>query len=381
MIPDKETAIRKRMTRIFLIILLVVACAVAIVYMITMFDTFGAESNPTGSPIGGGKGYIQIYTENDSQIDYRVTTKDEFISALADAKAGDVIYVPESANINLTGIYGTTIPAGVIVAGNRGEGGSSGGRIFQNRLPDDPSGEQWTYEIGSMLRPAGDNIRITGLRLEGPDKTPADVKSMGFGIRCGVYERNRNNIEVDNCELWGWSWAAVGVYGGNAYVHHNYIHHCQDSGFGYGVVVTGGTALIEANIFDYTKHAVSASGHVGESYEARYNLVVGHSGYHVFDVHEFNNPETGKLIAGSSYKIHHNTVNETTNCAVGIRAIPLEGAWIHHNKFQWATKLGGDNPPVFQINGEGKVYMKQNLIGTPGVLYWEGPIWHPSRIP
>ena len=34
-----------------------------------------------------------------------------------------------------------------------------------------------------------------------------------------------------------------------------------------------GTALIEANIFDYYRHAIAGSGLPGTGYEARYNFV------------------------------------------------------------------------------------------------------------
>ena len=45
------------------------------------------------------------------------------------------------------------------------------------------------------------------------------------------------------------------------YIHHNYIHHNQARGEGYGVNLYGGNALIEANIFDYNRHDVTGAGH------------------------------------------------------------------------------------------------------------------------
>jgi hypothetical protein len=335
-------------------------------------ETFGAESNPTGNPLGGGAGYGQVYTENDTRVTYIVNTKDEFLGALAIANSGNVIYLPETANIDLTGVMGTSVPSGVTIAGNRGINGSAGGRIFQNRLPGDPD---YGGPTRTMLNIVGDNVRITGLRLEGPDKT---TSSLGESVRRGIYVNQYNNLEVDNCELWGWSWSAVHLADPTStrtmYVHHNNIHHCQTDGYGYGVCVSGGTMLVEGNIFDYTRHAVASSGLVGESYETRYNLVGSHSTNHVFDVHEHTNPATGTLIAGRSYKIHHNTVEVTNQYAVVVRAVPVEGAWIDHNKFQWCTSYFMNYPPVVQANGVGNMYMTQNLIGTPGELYPDGPI-------
>jgi hypothetical protein len=357
---------------ILFVIVMVISCTAIYYFTILPRITFGAESNPTGNPIGGGTGYQPVYTQTDARVTYIVETRDEFIRALADVKAGEVIYIPEYANINLTGVFGTGVPGGVTIAGNRGVNGSLGGRIFQDRLPSDPKNEGISSR--TMLHINGDGVRITGLRLEGPDKT---TESLGEKVRLGIFMNDRSNVEVDNCELWGWSWGAVGFQSagtGTMYVHHNFIHHCQSDGYGYGVVVTGGAALIEGNIFDYTRHAVAATGVVGESYEARYNIVLGHSTNHVFDVHGYTNPATGELIAGRSYKIHHNTVDITNDYSVGIRAVPLQGVWIYNNKFQWFTSYGINYPPVYQVNGEGRIYMTRNLIGTPGVLYKVGPV-------
>jgi hypothetical protein len=374
----ETTGIKKRILKILFIILLVIGSTAIIFFSVIPYRTFGAESNPTGNPLGGGEGYRQVYAENDIRVKYVADTKDEFLSALERAKAGDVIYIPESANIDLTGVLGITVRGGVTIAGNRGMSGSPGGRIFQNRLSTDPTSSGG--EARSMLYIGGDNVRITGLRLEGPDKTNASLSSTGLGERNGISAYDKNNLEVDNCEVWGWSWAGVRIVflkQGYAYVHHNYIHHCQDPGFGYGVVLYGGSVLVEGNIFDYVKNPVAAAGHVGEGYEARYNLVNHTTSLsHSFDIHPYTNPATGQVIAGSSYKIHHNTVKEDSIFAVGIVGVPLEGVWIDHNKFQWTVKTNGTYPPVSQTKGVGKVYMTQNLIGTPEVLYKEGPIYN-----
>jgi PKD repeat protein len=341
-------------------------------------ECFGAEAcNPTGNPIGGGAGYTRIITETDARVKYVVSTKDQLLTALKSAKLGDVVYVKGDANIDMTGTYGTTIPGGVTLASNRGKDGSAGGRIFQNRIPTDPTYEQNTAEKGAMLKAGGDNVRITGLRLEGPDKTTADLKSMNLGMKYGILEKDYRALEVDNCEIWGWSWAGIALRittgSDNAYIHHNYIHHCQDSNVGYGVAVSGGTALVEANLFDYTKHSISGSGLEGEGYEARYNVQLSHANAPVFDVHPYTT-SSGQSIAGNSYKIHHNTVMVTDNFAVGIRAVPLQGVWIDHNRFQWYNNNGRNEPPAYQSGGSGRIYMTQNLIGPDQVLYPEGPV-------
>jgi hypothetical protein len=342
-------------------------------------ECFGAEScNPTGNPIGGGAGYTRIISETDPRVKYVVSTKDQLLAALKSARSGEMVYVKGDANIDLTGTYGVTVPAGVTLASNRGKDGSAGGRIFQNRIPTDPTYAQITSANCTLLKAGGDNVRITGLRLEGPDKTTADLKSMNLGMKNGIGVWDYRLLEVDNCEIWGWGWAGVALRitsgSNNAYVHHNYIHHCQDTNVGYGVAVTGGTAVVEANLFDYTKHAVTGSGLVGEGYEARYNVHLSHANAQVFDVHPYTNPADGKTIAGNSYKIHHNTVQVTNSITVGIRAVPVQGVWIDHNRFQWYVNKGRNEPPVYQSGGSGRMYMTQNLIGPDQVLYPVGPL-------
>jgi hypothetical protein len=193
---------------------------------------------------------------------------------------------------------------------------------------------------------------------------------------------NGKGLEVDNCEIYGWSYAAIDVetstgqdaliaLGLNsaeigsaiANIHHNYIHHCQMDGLGYGVVVGGGTALVKANLFDYTRHAVAASGVQGEGYEASYNIDLGHSTSSVFDVHGQDIGGAAR-IAGDSYKIHHNTVTITNDVTVGIRGIPIRGVWIDHNKFQWFTSGGVNYSPVLQACGKGNIFMTKNMISS-----------------
>ena len=64
----------------------------------------------------------------------------------------------------------------------------------------------------------------------------------------------------------------------------------------------------------------------------------------------------------------------TNSITVGIRAVPVQGVWIDHNRFQWYVNKGRNEPPVYQSGGSGRMYMTQNLIGPDQVLYPAGPI-------
>jgi hypothetical protein len=360
-------------------------------------EPYGALSNPTGNPIGGGAGYSNIISQTDSRVKYIVSTRDQLLNALNSAKSGEVIFVQGDANIDLTGIYGTEIPGGVTLASNRGAGDSPGGRIFRQRLSTDPGPNKDRSSV-STLWIAGDNVRITGLRLEGPDLTTASVGG-DDSLQYGIMLINNKGLEVDNCEIYGWSGAGVlqdtwysdvtagGLESaeiGSAIlnVHHNYIHNCQTGGMGYGVgVYRNGAALIKGNIFDYTRHAVASDGWPNSGYEASYNVHLGHSTDHVFDVHGY---DTGsKIIAGTLEKIHHNTiyvpVPKSVPWSVAIRGVPERDAEITYNDFPYPTYWGlkqteAHDSPVTQYDfgGTGNVIVQQNLIG--GVYSSEGPI-------
>jgi len=354
----------------------------------------GGRADPlldsTGNPIGGGTGYHNIILPGNPQIKYTVTNYAEFASALTKKyMKGDIIYVPETASIDMTGHPGVVIPRNVTIASNRGSDGSLGGRFFWLSSPSDSANG---YQTGTMFYITTDDVRITGLRLEGPHMTTD--RSIGDGkVRSAMDLHNAKGLEVDNCEMYGWSYTAVDIetstgqdalyeLGLNsaeigsaiANIHHNYIHHCQMGSLGYGILVTRGTALVKANLFDYTRHAITGSGLENEGYEASYNIHLGHGLVgSVFDVHGQGEGYVGG-IAGTKYKIHHNTLNYSLDYSVGIRGTPIQGAWIENNRFQWWTSEGIDYPPVYQSGGTDHVYMTQNLIGPDQVLYPEGPI-------
>ena len=135
-------------------------------------ECYGADCNPTGNPIGGYSTYSRIIT---SGI-YTVTTADQLISALGSAPG--IIYIQETANIDMTGRFNISIPSGFTLASNRGQNGSYGGRIFQ--LPSSvPSPNPVMFWVG-------DNVRITGLRIDGSDTSSAQLTdgTQRLGIGC-----------------------------------------------------------------------------------------------------------------------------------------------------------------------------------------------------
>ena len=115
-------------------------------------------------------------------------------------------------------------------------------------------------------------------------------------------------------------------------MHHNFIHHNQYAGLGYGVCLNRAFALIEQNLFNRNRHSIAGSGRPGSGYEARDNVEIRYAAAHCFDMHGGRDRRDGTDIAGDWIRIHHNTFRSTQE-AIRFRGVPVEGAEIHHNWF------------------------------------------------
>src|SRR5262249_15019192 len=157
-------------------------------------------------------------------------------------------------SIDLTGQPTLQIPAGVTIRGDR-----RGARLG----PELSTANQFTTE--GILNIAGDDVRITGLRLRGPsDSADGDDRdAIGILAHDDLYTRTI----IDQNEMSAWTHAAVQVTGNdtstecnprdhrdprsrpqNVLVARNFIHHNERDNNGYGVsVYVGGYAMIEGN--------------------------------------------------------------------------------------------------------------------------------------
>jgi hypothetical protein len=314
---------------------------------------YGAGTMYDGSPIGGGVGYKNII----ANANYRVSTLAQLLSALDNASPGEIIYVSDDANINMTStsIDGTVIPAGVTLASGRGNGSSLGALIYDNNQTYNGCNDSYPSRL--LFIPESGS-RITGLRVRGPNTILGNCENE-YSESWGFYP-SHPNVEYDNNEISQFSFAAIGLYNMNdisttpTHIHHNYIHHNFRTGLGYGVDVggwplTGGsTALIEANVFDWNRHDVDGGGDT-VSYIARNNIVLGNGNGHAFDMHGNGNPDTGVGgRAGTRIDIYNNTINKIYDSLVGswnygnyhwaidIRGKPSVGAFIHDNYLYYA---------------------------------------------
>lgn len=295
---------------------------------------YGAKPDQSG-PIGGGDGFANTVIQGD----YRVTDLDSLLTALAQARPGQVVFIPGETEIDLTArIYVEQlvleIPAGVTLAGERGHQGSQGALLTSDAL-----------KTPVMIRTLGPDVRITGLRIRGPNsKKYLDHHGRSFGSDRGReyyykfptsvgIQTEYAHLEVDNCEISAFGHSGVYLKKGEEHhIHHNFIHHCQYNGLGYGVCLDTAASLIEFNRFNWTRHAIAATGRPRSSYVARHNVVLEESLGHCFDMHGGRDRKDGTDIAGTSFEIHHNTF-WSAKTPVVIRGVPQESGEVHHNWF------------------------------------------------
>jgi hypothetical protein len=296
---------------------------------------YGAKPDERG-PIGGGAGYANIVTGGDFVAD----SVDALVSALAEARKGQVVFVPGETNIDLTArIYieqlVLQVPAGVTLAGNRGHDDSRGALISSDAL-----------KTPVIIRPMGPDVRVTGLRIRGPNaKRYLDHHRRAFRPEGGGHAyyykfptqdgitAQHDRLEVDNCEISGFGHAAIYLVRGEGHqIHHNFIHHCQYNGLGYGVSHNTASSLIEYNLFDWNRHSIAGTGRPGCNYVARNNVELGTSLSHCFDMHGGRDRKDGTDVAGTSIVIQNNTFRAPQTPVV-IRGVPQEECNVHRNWF------------------------------------------------
>jgi hypothetical protein len=296
---------------------------------------YGARPDKRGL-IGGGNGYMNITVKGD----YIVKDLDELLEALSNAKAGQTVFIPADTVIDLTArIYieeiVLDIPEGVTLAGDRGNKGSKGALLTSDAL-----------KTPVMIRANGPDVRITGLRIQGPNpKRYLEHHHRSFGQDGDGHKyyykfptsngitTNYPRLEVDNCEISGFSHAGVYLKTADGHhIHHNHIHHCQYQGLGYGVCHNTASSLIEYNLFNWNRHSIAGTGRPGNSYVARHNIELGVSLSHCFDMHGGRDRKDGTDIAGTSIEIYNNTFRAPQTPVV-IRGVPQQKCHVHHNWF------------------------------------------------
>ena len=141
-----------------------------------------------------------------------------------------------------------------------------------------------------MLEVIGSDVRITGLRLEGPSRRTDRVVPTTRAVVANDGPAFARTI-VDHNDVSGWNGGGIEVVGAdldnfagcdlvpplfsNVFVARNFLHHNRQQEKGYGVVTArGGFPLIEGNTFLANRHAIAAAGGGHTGYFARFNLVL-----------------------------------------------------------------------------------------------------------
>lgn len=322
-------------------------------------ETYGARPGDLG-PIGGRSGYQRIVTEGD----YHVADREALLDALEQAQPGEVVFVEPDAEIDLTvWVYiedlVLEIPEGVTLASNRGQNAAPGALIYSD-----------SFDTSPLIRAAGDNVRITGLRIRGPDtKRRMDLHRASFRdgrgrefyysfpTSSGISSAH-DNLEIDNCEVWGFSHSAIRLGAGSGHrVHYNHIHHNQRHGLGYGVSLNQAEVDIEYNLFDWNRHSIAGTGRVPSGYAARHNIVLANANSHLLDMHGGRDRDDGTEIAGSWMEFENNTLVNTEQDAIVIRGVPEDRAVITRNWFH--HEAVGDRA----VRSDGRTHVRDNVYG------------------
>jgi len=223
----------------------------------------------------------------------------------------------------------------------------------------------------------GDNVRVSGFRLEGPTPDIGSGENTERGIVISPLPDTQpiHSIEISNMEISRWSGAGVHVkdnaqsaergrlFNTNpaaVHIKNNYFHHNRhDNSWGYGVdVADGAYALIEQNVFDENRHAIAGKSRNDDAldysgYTARENLILPGGGVHCgplfcshthqIDMHgDQNRWYSGSNwncgTAGETMLIERNTILYTNGLAIKIRGNPADKAVADGNVFKHVSR-------------------------------------------
>lgn len=275
---------------------------------------------------------------------------------------GTTVHVARSVNLDLSGLAGIPVATGVHLLGTYPAG------LYTRTFPTD------------FLTVAGDDVVIDGLRIDG--RQPADPNLSANTVDAGGISINgAQNVTIAENEIFGWRAQAIGVWNtpkGTQVpkIIANFIHDNQHpigsdgSGAGYGVVVySGASVLVERNVFDRDRHALSGRDTSREVADVGYTLNdnlflrpgldrVGGGPGQVIDMHGTGcHYDCG--LAGGTMILHANTITSTGSPSVLVRGTPSDGTYLDGNIF--AADLDSAIP---EKNRAGLHLLSGNVFGS-----------------
>lgn len=289
----------------------------------------GAAEYPHGRDVSRG------------QADYVVSGASELQVAAEDATAGDVIWVDGDAEIDMTDVS-VTLAGGVTLASDRGQGDSDGALLYQEE-----------NGFNAFISTGGDDVRLTGLRLSGPEHDFWEYEDKGIdsiydvGITYGLLINDTDDVEVDNCRFSGFTYTGIriGMWGeyecDGIYIHHTEFVDNPSPALGYGIEVYGGDPVIEYNYFDNNRRSIAGvGGDMPVNYTVRNNLFGPRTRLAPIDAHGGDVDDMDEPQAGVRLNVENNVVlsekaavSGTPQPAIVIRGVPRERATIRNNWF------------------------------------------------
>ncbi|WP_122091143.1 hypothetical protein [Halalkalicoccus subterraneus] len=332
-----------------------------------------------GRPIGGGVGHRANIGLADADV--TVESTGAFFDAL-DSSA-DVIGVPGHVQIDLSGRDLTL--SGQTIVSNRGIDGSPGALLYTtDHGEDSPAWDGGSNGRGLITMEGGS--RISGVRLRGPYHDYYDDPAYpGYipldagdnyqereAMRQERYARGMrildDDVEVDNCEIYGWPMQAISVGTSSTavspHIHHIYGHDCMMVGAGYVIDVLNGHPTIEMSYFNATRHAIVGFGFSTCGYTLE-DSVFGPTTYsHAVDMHTLaENGYGDDLTAGGRVEVRRCTfafthsIQDNPTQAIAFRGYPDEEYVTENCRF--VHEIDGEEPPENVSNDGGLAPYRQ----------------------
>ncbi|ADJ13960.1 hypothetical protein [Halalkalicoccus jeotgali] len=323
-------------------------------------------------PIAGGTGYHADISLDDADV--IVDDQDALVSALN--STADVIGIEGHTRIDLSGRDYELADQTII--SDRGDDGSPGALLYtSDRGADSPAWDGGSNGRGVIT--VRGNARISGVRYRGPfhdyndnpaypgyiplddGTTYADRQAMRQERYARGLRLLSDEIEIDNCELYGWPVQAIAVGAASLpvspHIHHIYGHDCMMVGAGYVIDIFNGHPRIEMSYFNATRHAISGFGHPECGYTLEDSVFGPITTSHAVDMHALaENGDEGNLTAGDRVEVRRCTFTFMENIegqnaqAIVFRGYPEDEYVTENNRFM--HEIDGSEP-VANVANEG----------------------------
>ncbi|WP_109435978.1 VCBS repeat-containing protein [Aquimarina sp. AU119] len=355
-----KKSLKGQITKLLLALLVLSGCSK---------DDYILEANKDTSSVKSSSNNCSIGTSTTDLINigsasYQVNNLASLKQAIIDAIDGDIIYIEDSAIINVSEFDAIIVDKAITLASGRGGNGKCGAIIKTDVYGryNTIAGE-WEDSLAynrskAILEINSSNVRITGIRFEGPfgEKNEDDTK---LELKHGISINGQfQNITIDNSEVYNFPYSGITLgqeVNNNIVIKHNYFHNNKQKHYGYAVSMGGQSfALVTKNFFKHNRHDITCSGLKNSGYEFSYNTVLGGSTNENVDTHgnkdikpENQDPENPH-IAGTFFYVHHNTFYENERGTVRnilIRGIPEVMFLVEKNNF-----IKSNMGDVFMIN-------------------------------